>query len=44
MDFVFALYPWLITWKLDMRKAEKVGLCITMSLVSVLTFILANNT
>lgn len=32
MDFVFATFPWLITRKLEMRRAEKVGLCITMSL------------
>jgi hypothetical protein len=43
MDFVFALYPWLITWNLDMRRAEKVGLCVTMSLVSSLVYIQANN-
>jgi hypothetical protein len=34
MDFVLASVPWIITWNLDMRKAEKIGLCITMSLVS----------
>ena len=28
----FALMPWWITWKLDMRKNEKIGLCITMSM------------
>ena len=33
MDFVFAMYPWLIMWKLDMKKSEKLGLCIVMSLV-----------
>jgi hypothetical protein len=34
MDFILASVPWIITWNLDMRKAEKIGLCITMSLVS----------
>jgi hypothetical protein len=34
MDFVFAAYPWIITWNLDMRRVEKIGLCVTMSLVS----------
>jgi hypothetical protein len=34
MDFIFAIYPWLIMWKLDMKKSEKLGLCIVMSLVS----------
>lgn len=33
MDFVFAAYPWLIMWKLDMKKSEKIGLCVVMSLV-----------
>lgn len=32
MDFVFASFPWLITRSLEMRRAEKVGLCLTMSL------------
>lgn len=32
MDFVFALFPWLLTWNLEMRRAEKIGLCATMSL------------
>lgn len=34
MDFVLAAFPWFITWNLDMRKVEKIGLCLTMSLVS----------
>lgn len=34
MDFVLATFPWVITWNLDMRKVEKIGLCVTMSLVS----------
>ncbi|KAJ5046321.1 uncharacterized protein L3040_003568 [Drepanopeziza brunnea f. sp. 'multigermtubi'] len=32
MDFVFALFPWWITWNLDMRRIEKIALCSTMSL------------
>ncbi|KAH8660605.1 hypothetical protein BX600DRAFT_438816 [Xylariales sp. PMI_506] len=32
MDFIFATFPWLITRKLDMRRAEKIGLCVAMSL------------
>lgn len=32
MDFTFATFPWLIVRKLEMRQAEKIGLCITMSL------------
>jgi hypothetical protein len=40
MDFVLATFPWILTWNLDMRRAEKVGLCITMSLVSPTTIFL----
>ncbi|KUJ19475.1 uncharacterized protein LY89DRAFT_773934 [Mollisia scopiformis] len=32
MDFVFAMFPWWITWKLDMRRIEKIALCGAMSL------------
>lgn len=32
MDFVFALFPWILVWKLDMNKAEKISLCLTLSL------------
>lgn len=32
MDFVFACFPWLIVRKLEMRRVEKIGLCLTMSL------------
>lgn len=32
MDFVFAAFPWVITWNLDMKRKEKIGLCLTMSL------------
>lgn len=34
MDFILATFPWIITWNLDMRRVEKIGLCVTMSLVS----------
>lgn len=34
MDFVLAVFPWIITWKLDIRRIEKIGLCLAMSLVS----------
>jgi hypothetical protein len=33
MDFILAVFPWVITWNLDMRKVEKIGLCVAMSLV-----------
>lgn len=36
MDFIFAAFPWLITWKLNMKKSEKIGLCVVMSLVCCL--------
>lgn len=32
MDFIFASFPWLITRSLEMRRLEKVGLCVTLSL------------
>ncbi|KAH7370112.1 hypothetical protein BKA65DRAFT_386693 [Rhexocercosporidium sp. MPI-PUGE-AT-0058] len=32
MDFVFAAFPWWITWSLEMRRVEKIALCGTMSL------------
>ncbi|KAH8654714.1 hypothetical protein BGZ61DRAFT_373363 [Ilyonectria robusta] len=32
MDFVFATFPCLITRPLEMRRVEKIGLCLTMSL------------
>ncbi|EXF80600.1 hypothetical protein CPAR01_01917 [Colletotrichum paranaense] len=41
MDFVFACFPWLITRSLEMRRAEKVGLCITMSLGMIVAIVAA---
>lgn len=35
MDFALATVPWIITFRLDMPKVEKIGLCVTMSLVSL---------
>ncbi|KAI0177328.1 hypothetical protein BJ166DRAFT_21156 [Pestalotiopsis sp. NC0098] len=32
MDFVLALFPWMVVWKLQIRRWEKVGLCATLSL------------
>jgi hypothetical protein len=32
MDFIFALIPWWITWPLEMKRNEKIGLGVTMSL------------
>jgi hypothetical protein len=32
MDFVFAAFPWWITWNLTMRRIERIALCSTMSL------------
>ncbi|KAH8722759.1 hypothetical protein GQ44DRAFT_711586 [Phaeosphaeriaceae sp. PMI808] len=44
MDFVLASFPWIITWKLDIRKAEKIGLCVTMSLGMIVAVIAAIRT
>ncbi|KAL0941178.1 uncharacterized protein CTRU02_203941 [Colletotrichum truncatum] len=41
MDFIFASFPWLITRSLEMRRAEKVGLCITMSLGMIVAIVAA---
>ncbi|UJO24818.1 uncharacterized protein CLAFUR5_13764 [Fulvia fulva] len=32
MDFVFAAFPWVVTYGLDMKRKEKIALCLTMSL------------
>ena len=37
MDFMLAVFPWAITWNLDMRRVEKIGLCVAMSLVRLLS-------
>ncbi|KAF1849484.1 uncharacterized protein K460DRAFT_376104 [Cucurbitaria berberidis CBS 394.84] len=44
MDFVLATFPWVITWKLDMRRVEKIGLCVTMSLGMIVAVIAAIRT
>ncbi|EFQ91345.1 hypothetical protein CFE70_004877 [Pyrenophora teres f. teres 0-1] len=44
MDFVLAVFPWVITWKLGMRKMEKIGLCIAMSLGMIVAIISAVRT
>ncbi|TDZ28652.1 hypothetical protein C8034_v011840 [Colletotrichum sidae] len=41
MDFIFASFPWLITRSLEMRRAEKVGLCMTMSLGMIVAIVAA---
>ncbi|KAJ5663192.1 hypothetical protein N7507_003923 [Penicillium longicatenatum] len=32
MDFILALFPWVILWKLQMKKREKFGIIIAMSM------------
>lgn len=32
MDFALALIPWIMMWSLQMKKAEKIGLSLAMSL------------
>lgn len=41
MDFILATFPWIITWKLDMRRVEKIGLCVAMSLGMVVAIVAA---
>lgn len=36
IDFVLSLFPWLVTWKLRIERYEKVGLCVAMSLGTVI--------
>ena len=36
MDFGLALFPWFITWNLDMQRLDKIGLSIVLSLVCTL--------
>ncbi|ORY64783.1 uncharacterized protein BCR38DRAFT_390532 [Pseudomassariella vexata] len=44
MDFVFALFPWLITWRLNIKRYEKAALCVTMSLGLLVAIISAVRT
>jgi len=32
MDFVLALLPWTVVWGLTMRKTEKIGVAVAMSM------------
>lgn len=32
MDFFLAIFPWLVLWQLNMRKKEKITICISLSL------------
>lgn len=32
MDFVLALLPWKVVWPLNMRKKEKIGAIVAMSM------------
>ena len=32
MDLVLAFLPWKLLWSLQMKKAEKIGVCIAMSM------------
>lgn len=41
MDFFFATLPWFITRHLEMRKVEKIGLCITLSLGMIVAIVAA---
>ncbi|KAK6601615.1 hypothetical protein H4I96_06956 [Botrytis cinerea] len=43
-DFILALFPWMVTWKLKISLKEKIALCITMSLGVVIAIISAVRT
>lgn len=32
MDFVLALLPWQVIWKLQMKRNEKLGVALAMSM------------
>lgn len=32
MDFFLALFPWMVLWQLNMRKKEKITICVSLSL------------
>jgi len=32
MDFVLAIFPWILIWHLRMRMVEKIGVGVAMSL------------
>jgi hypothetical protein len=44
MDFAMALIPWAITWNLRMKRYEKIGLSITMSLGMIVAIVAAMRT
>ncbi|KAI0127545.1 hypothetical protein BJ170DRAFT_376870 [Xylariales sp. AK1849] len=44
MDFVLALFPWMVIWKLNISRLEKIGLCVTMSLGMLVAIISAVRT
>ncbi|PVH98270.1 hypothetical protein DM02DRAFT_51978 [Periconia macrospinosa] len=41
MDFILAAFPWFLTWNLPMRRSEKIGLCVAMSLGVVVASVAA---
>lgn len=32
MDFILSVLPWLVLWDLEMKKREKVGIALAMSM------------
>ncbi|PSR82218.1 hypothetical protein BD289DRAFT_484015 [Coniella lustricola] len=44
MDFIFAMFPWLLTWRLKLQRDEKIALCITLSLGIIVAVITAVRT
>ncbi|KAK6080682.1 hypothetical protein SCUP515_03283 [Seiridium cupressi] len=41
MDFIFSTFPWFITRGLEMRRVEKIGLCVTLSLGMIVAIVAA---
>ncbi|KAG8159328.1 hypothetical protein KVR01_010989 [Diaporthe batatas] len=44
MDFLFAIFPWFITWPLNLKRGEKIGLGVTLSLGMMIAIITAIRT
>lgn len=44
MDFMFAIFPWFITWPLNLKRGEKIGLCLTLSLGMMIAIVTAIRT
>ncbi|TVY43173.1 hypothetical protein LOCC1_G003191 [Lachnellula occidentalis] len=35
MDFFLAIYPWFVLWKVNIKRKERITICVSLSLVAV---------